>query len=179
MGKNSNRRKPATQAQIEQIKVVVRGAMDKIYGDLMLDYAFGNAMSQTSSNDILSEQDYAYVKKIVGLHANISDSLLCLSVLLLCNFRAEEPIEKKFLLRRIVVVCHELYKYLYGFTNKKTEWEVIALKLEDKYPEECAELKAQGEKYLKKTGGQSVSRKRQGDRYCFKYQTFGTERKQF
>ena len=152
MGKNSNRRKPATQAQIEQIKVVVRGAMDKIYGDLLLDYAFGNAMSQPSSNDILSEQDHAYVKKIFGLHANISDSLLCLSVLLLCNFRAEEPIEKKFLLRRIVVVCHELYKYLYGFTNKKTEWEVIALKLENKYPEECAELMAQGERYLKKYG---------------------------
>lgn len=152
MGKNSNRRKPATQEQIEQIKVVVRGAMDKIYGDLLLYYAFGNAMSKPSSNDIFSEQDHAYVKKIVGLHANISDSLLCLSALLLCNFRAEEPIEKKFLLRRIVVVCHELYKYLYGFTNKKTEWEVIAQKLEDKYPKECAELMAQGEKYLKKYG---------------------------
>ena len=152
MGKNSNRRKPATPSQIEQIKVVARGAMEKIYGNLLLDYAFGNAISQLSSNGFLLEEDHAYIKKIVGLHANISDSLLCLSVLLLCNFRAEEPIEKKFFLRRIVVVCHELYKYLYGFTNKKTEWEVIALKLEDKYPVECAELMAQGVKYLKKYG---------------------------
>ena len=152
MGKNSSRRKPATPAQIEKIKVVVRDAMEKIYGDLLLDNAFGNAISQPSSNGFLSEGDRAYIKKIVGLHANITDSLLCLSVLLLCNFRAEEPIEKKFLLRRIVVICHELYKYLYGFTNKKTEWEVIALKLEDKYPVECAELMAQGEKYLKKYG---------------------------
>lgn len=152
MGKNSSRRKPATPAQIEKIKVVVRDAMEKIYGDLLLDYAFGNAISQPSSNGFLQEEDHAYIKKIVGLHANITDSLLCLSVLLLCNFRAEEPIEKKFLLRRIVVVCHELYKYLYGFTNKKTEWEVIALKLEEKYPVECAELMEQGEKYLKKYG---------------------------
>lgn len=152
MGKNNSGRKSATPAQIERIKVAVKEAMEKIYGDLLLDDAFRNAMSQPSSNSFFSERDHEYVKKIVGLHANISDSLLCLCVLLLCNFRAEEPIEKKFLLRRIVVVCHELYKYLYGFTKKKTEWIIIAQKLEDKYPEECAELNAQGEKYLKKYG---------------------------
>ena len=104
MGKSNNNKRPATPAQIKRIIVTVKGAMEKIYGNLLLDYAFGNAISQLSSNGFLSEEDYAYIKKIVGLHANISDSLLCLSVLLLCNFRAEEPIEKKFFLRRIVVV---------------------------------------------------------------------------
>lgn len=152
MGKSNNSIRPATPAQIEQIKNTIKGAMEKIYGDLMLYYAFTKALSLSKTCDVLPEHDKEYVKRLIGLHANISDSLLCLSVLLLCNFRAEEPTEKRFLLRRIVVVCHELYKYLYGFTKKLTDWELIALKLENKYPGECAELKAKGEKYLKKYG---------------------------
>lgn len=152
MGKSNNNKRPATPAQIERIIVTVKDAMEKIYDELMLDYAFTKALSLSKTGDMLSEDDKEYLKRIVGLHANICDSLLCLSILILCNFRAEAPIEKKFLLRRIVVVCHELYKYLYGFTKKKTDWELIAQKLEDKYPVECVELKVQGEKYLKKYG---------------------------
>lgn len=150
MGKNGNR--PATPAQIERIKASVKGALAQVYLNLMLDCAFRKALSVTDAVSVLSDQDKEYAKKIVTLHANISDSLICLSVMLLCNFRTEEPIEKKFLLRRVVVVCHELYKYLYGFTKSQTDWEKIVPEFEKKYLEECDSLKKQGEKYLKKYG---------------------------
>ena len=150
MSKNGNR--PATPAQIERIKASVKGALAQVYLNLMLDCAFRKALSVTDAVSVLSDQDKEYAKKIVTLHANISDSLICLSVMLLCNFRTEEPIEKKFLLRRVVVVCHELYKYLYGFTKSQTDWEKIVPEFEKKYLEECDSLKKQGEKYLKKYG---------------------------
>lgn len=150
MSKNGNR--PATPAQIERIKASVKGALAQVYLNLMLDCAFRKALSVPDAVSALSDQGKEYVKKIVTLHANISDSLICLSVMLLCNFRTEEPIEKKFLLRRVVVVCHELYKYLYGFTKSQTDWEKIVPEFEKKYPEECDSLKKKGEKYLKKYG---------------------------
>lgn len=150
MSKNGNR--PATPAQIERIKASVKGALAQVYLNLMLDCAFRKALSVPDAVSALSDQGKEYAKKIVTLHANISDSLICLSVMLLCNFRTEEPIEKKFLLRRVVVVCHELYKYLYGFTKSQTDWEKIVPEFEKKYPEECDSLKKKGEKYLKKYG---------------------------
>lgn len=150
MGKNGNR--PATPAQMERVKASVKGALAQVYLNLMLDCAFRKALSVPDAVRVLSDQDKEYAKKIVMLHANISDSLICLSVMLLCNFRTEEPIEKKFLLRRVVVVCHELYKYLYGFTKSQTDWEKIVPEFKKKYPEECDGLKKQGEKYLKKYG---------------------------
>ena len=150
MGKNGNR--PVTPAQMERVKASVKGALAQVYLNLMLDCAFRKALSVPDAVSALSDQDKEYAKKIVTLHANISDSLICLSVMLLCNFRTEEPIEKKFLLRRVVVVCHELYKYLYGFTKSQTDWEKIVPEFEKKYPEKCDSLKKQGEKYLKKYG---------------------------
>lgn len=150
MGKNSNR--PATPAQIERVIASVKGALAQVYLNLMLDSAFRKALLMPGVVSVLSDQDKEYAKKIVTLHANISDSLISLSVMLLCNFRTQEPIEKKFLLRRVVVVCHELYKYLYGFTKSQTDWEKIVPEFEKKYPEECDGLKKQGEKYLKKYG---------------------------
>lgn len=150
MGKNSNR--PATPAQIERVIASVKGALAQVYLNLMLDSAFRKALLTPGAVSVLSDQDKEYAKKIVTLHANISDSLISLSVMLLCNFRTQEPIEKKFLLRRVVVVCHELYKYLYGFTKSQTDWEKIVPEFEKKYPEECDGLKKQGEKYLKKYG---------------------------
>ena len=149
---NKNGNRPVTPAQMERVKACVKGAMAKVYLNLMLDCAFRKALSVPDAVSVLSDQDKEYAKKIVTLHANISDSLICLSVMLLCNFRTEEPIEKKFLLRRVVVVCHELYKYLYGFTKSQTDWEKIVPEFEKKYPEECDGLKKQGEKYLKKYG---------------------------
>ena len=149
-GKSCNR--PATPAQKEQVKATVKGALAQMYLNLISDCAFRIALSTPSAVCALSDEDKEYAKKIVTLHANISDSLLCLCVMLLCNFRAEEPIEKKFILRRVVVACHELYKYLYGFTRKQIDWEKIVPEFEKKYPEECEGLKKQGEKYLKKYG---------------------------
>ncbi len=150
MCKNSNR--PATPAQIERVKACVKGALTQVYMNLMLDCAFKKTLSMPDAVCALSDQDKEYAKKIITLHANISDSLLCLCVMLLCNFRAQEPIEKKFILRRVVVVCHELYKYLYGFTKSQTDWEKIVPEFEKIYSEECVVLKKQGEKYLKKYG---------------------------
>ena len=135
MGKNSNR--PATPAQIERVIASVKGALAQVYLNLMLDSAFRKALLMPGAVSVLSDQDKEYAKKIVTLHANISDSLISLSVMLLCNFRTQEPIEKKFLLRRVVVVCHELYKYLYGFTKSQTDWEKIVPEFEKKYPEKC------------------------------------------
>lgn len=150
IGKSGNR--PATPTQIERVKVIVKGALEQMYLNLMLDCAFKKALSMPDAVCALSDQEKEYAKRIVTLHANISDSLLCLCVMLLCNFRAQEPIEKKFVLRRVVVVCHELYKYLYGFTKSQTDWEKIEPEFVKKYSEECDALKKQGEKYLKKYG---------------------------
>ena len=149
-GKNGNR--PVTPAQMERVKASVKGALAQVYLNLMLDCAFRKALSVPNAVSALSDQDKEYAKKIVTLHANISDSLICLSVMLLSNFRTQEPIEKKFLLRRVVVVCHELCKYLYGFTKSQTDWEKIVPEFEKKYPDECDGLKKQGEKYQKKYG---------------------------
>lgn len=147
---NSNR--PATPAQMERVKATIKDALAQIYLNLMLDCAFRKALSTSGVVCTLLNQDKEYAKKIIILHANISDSLLCLCVMLLCNFRAQEPIEKKSILRRVVVVCHELYKYLYGFTKSQTDWEKIVPEFEKKYSEKIDVLKKQGEKYLKKYG---------------------------
>ncbi len=149
MGKHINKAS-STPEQIERIKVAVKGAMEKIYGDLMLDCSFRKVLALPNVGDMFSVLDKTYAKALVSLHANISDSLLCLCVLLLSDLRAQESIEKKFLLRRIVVVCHELYKYLYGFKKRQTDWELIAQKLENRYPEDCVYLQMQSDKYLKK-----------------------------
>lgn len=152
MGTWNNSNRPATPAQIERVKATVKGALAQVYMNLILDCALRKVLSTPDTVCALSDQDKEYAKRIVTLHANISDSLLCLCVMLLCNFRAQEPIEKKFILRRVVVVCHELYKYLYGFTKSQPDWEKIVPEFEKKYSEECDVLRKQGDKYLKKYG---------------------------
>lgn len=140
--------KDVMPAHIEMVNASVKKALEKIFVDMLLDVTLNNSLPEVGKE--INGGDSGYVKKIISLHANISDSLLCMCVLLLCNFRALEPIEKKLILRRIVVVCHELYKYIYGFTKKKTGWDSVSKDLETRYPDMCACLIKQGEKYLKK-----------------------------
>lgn len=152
MGKYNKRKRSATPEQIERVKNSLKNAMAIIYNNFMLDCAVRKALTLHNIRDVMSKQNWEYVEKVITIHANITDSLLCLCTLLLCNFKAQEPIEKKFVLRKIVVICHELYKYIYGFTTSQTDWKKIVIEFKKKYPEECDNLKIQGDRYLKKYG---------------------------
>lgn len=141
--------KEVTPQQIEAIKASAKSAMEMHFANLILDNAFAKALINPEVEIKLAAEDCSAAKRLVDILANINGSLLCLNMLVLCNFRAQTPIEKRFILRRLVVICHELYKYLYGFTKAQTDWETISPVMEKKYPSDCAEIKKQGEKYLK------------------------------
>lgn len=64
------------------MKESLKDALAQAYLNLLLDCVFRKALSELEAISMLSDQDKEYAKRIVMLHANISDSLICLSVML-------------------------------------------------------------------------------------------------
>jgi hypothetical protein len=69
-------------------------------------------------NDFI--QDKENFNELVFLDSNLSLILVSLCTVLRAELIAKNVMEKRFLQKRIILVCHEGYKYLFGFNEKHT-----------------------------------------------------------
>lgn len=95
------------------------------------------------------------MEDLIKVHANICYALLCLCVQYRASLKSPLGIEKQYNLRRTVVTAHEMYKYLYGFTNKLTPWKKLEHELKNKYPNEIDLIDKAAKNYLEKFAQES------------------------
>lgn len=143
MGGRNKGKKPASTEQMTKLEGTLLASIDSFYKELNMDHVL---------YDVVSKDANEYCSHLVNVHSNVCYSLLCLCVLLRAELKAELPVEKKYLLRRIVVLTSELYKYLYTFTEGKTEWKTLTKALAEEYPKEIEEINKQANIYKKKYG---------------------------
>ena len=75
--------------------------------------------------DEVEGTDKDYIEKVVRLHANVCYAIFSLCVQCRGSLKSMLNVEKQYIIRRCVVIAHELYKYLYGFTGKTTIWKEV------------------------------------------------------
>ena len=144
-----NKAKPASQE-----------AVDNLIKDMLLtqESSFREFFADLRLKEVLKRDDLhgldaavkEFVEKVLRIHANLCYANLCLCVQMRASLKAKIGVEKQFNIRRSVGTLHELYKYLYGFTDKKTLWQEIETEINGKYPMECQTIDDAAQAFLQK-----------------------------
>lgn len=144
-----DKRQPASKETIARLKVNMLLTLESSYHVLFKDMALMKLLTECEQ-EMLKDLDKSYLEKILRLHANVCYASMCLCAQCRASLKSELAVEKRYNIRRSVVTAHEMYKYLYGFTEKQTLWQEVEQQLRAKYPSECESIDEAAEDYLKK-----------------------------
>lgn len=144
-----DKRKPASKETIEILKANMLLTLETSYQELYKDMALMKLLME-DKHGLLKNQDKNYLDNILRLHANVCYANMCLCAQCRASLKSELDVEKRYNIRRSVVTAHEMYKYLYGFTEKQTLWQEVERQLRVKYPSECESIAEAAADYLKK-----------------------------
>lgn len=144
-----DKRKPASKEAIEGLKVNMLVTLETSYQELYKDMFLTKVLSE-GDQELLKNLDRGYLEKILRLHANVCYANMCLCAQCRASLKSELDVEKRYNIRRSVVTAHEMYKYLYGFTEKQTLWQEVEQQLRAKYPSECESIAEAADTYLKR-----------------------------
>ena len=144
-----DKRKPASKESIERLKVNMLVTLETSYQELYKDLFLMKVLTE-DKQELLKYLDKSYLEKILRLHANVCYANMCLCAQCRASLKSELDVEKRYNIRRSVVTAHEMYKYLYGFTEKQTLWQEVEQQLRVKYPSECESIAKAADDYLKK-----------------------------
>lgn len=139
-------RRPATPEQIESMKEVFKLTLESSYHELYVDMVLHEAQKRGNLDDI-EELNKDYVSKVIAVYANVCYVNFCLCVQMRSSLKAPLGVEKRYDIRRSVVMAHEIYKNLYGFNDAKTPWKDVVKRLQQLYPEKCREIGEAAEAY--------------------------------
>ena len=131
--------KPASPETVNGLIQSMHLTLVSSYKELFTDLRMEEVLKQDNLHG-LDAAKKEYVDNVLRVHANVCYCNMCLYVQMRASLKAKLGVEKQFNIRRSVVTLHETYKYLYGFTEKQTLWQIIEEQLRSKYPAECEEI---------------------------------------
>ena len=134
-----DKRQPASKETIARLKVNMLLTLESSYHVLFKDMVLMKLLTECEQ-EMLKDLDKSYLEKILRLHANVCYASMCLCAQCRASLKSELAVEKRYNIRRSVVTAHEMYKYLYGFTEKQTLWQEVEQQLRAKYPSECESI---------------------------------------
>lgn len=132
-----NNDKPANQVIVDNLIIDLLQTLESSFIELFADLRLKEVLKREEDLHVFEATEKEFVKRVLRVHANVCYSNLCLCVQMRASLKAQLSVEKQFNSRRSVGTLHELYKYLYGFTDKKTLWQEIEDEIKGKYPAEC------------------------------------------
>lgn len=144
-----DKRQPASKETIARLKVNMLLTLESSYQELYKDMALMKLLME-SEQELLKNLDKSYLEKILRVHANVCYANMCICAQCRASLKSKLDVEKRYNIRRCVVTAHEMYKYLYGFTEKQTLWQEVEQQLRAKYPSECESIAEAADDYLKK-----------------------------
>lgn len=144
-----DKRKPASNEAIERLRLNMLLTLETSYQELYKDMALMKLLME-SEQELLKNLDKSYLEKILRVHANVCYANMCICAQCRASLKSKLDVEKRYNIRRCVVTAHEMYKYLYGFTEKQTLWQEVEQQLRAKYPSECESIAEAADDYLKK-----------------------------
>lgn len=127
--------RPASKDTIEGLIESMLQTLESSYHELYIDMVLMEALNGGLYDGSALDKDY--LKRIIGVHANVCYANLCFCVQCRASLKASLNVEKQYSIRRSVVTAHEMYKYLFGFTGKNTPWLIVEPQLHSKYPAVC------------------------------------------
>lgn len=131
-----NQEKPANVEIVNRLIMNMHLTLESLLKELFADLRLKEVLKRDDLHGFSAEEK-EYVEKVLRVHSNLCYANLCLCVQMRSSFKARLTVEKQFNIRRSVGTLHELYKYLYGFTQKQSLWQEIEYSLQKKYPTEC------------------------------------------
>ena len=144
-----DKRKPASNEAIARLRLNMLLTLETSYQELYTDMALMKLLME-SEQELLKNLDKSYLAKILRVHANVCYANMCICAQCRASLKSKLDVEIRYNIRRCVVTAHEMYKYLYGFTEKQTLWQEVEQQLRAKYPSECESIAEAADDYLKK-----------------------------
>ena len=110
--------RPATPEQIAMLIDNCQKTDHVLYEEIFHDMIIESIIKKgILDNEVINKE---YAVKLLHLDSNLSLMIMSVCIIFSTELQATYEVEKMFLLKRIVMVCHEGYKYLFGFTNNET-----------------------------------------------------------
>jgi len=132
-------------ARIDNMSETAKMMFHEIYRDIRLAEGI-------DKNAIKGFDQDSEVYEVLKLNSNLALMLMELCVMLSEEMSRLNVVERRFILRRCVMICHEGYKYLFGFNTKVT----AAIRFFDahsaEYPDWVNCIKEAHEHYLQSYG---------------------------
>ena len=150
-----NEVRPASQESLDRLCDNMKQTAVDVYKQQYVDMVLNEANGKGVLDSVINQEDREYLGDLIKIHANICSAILCLCVQCRASVKSTLGVEKQYNIRRSVVTAHEMYKYLYGFTNKLTPWKKLEHKLKNKYPNEIDLIDETAKKYLEKFAHES------------------------
>mgnify|MGYP000915213751 FL=1 len=108
----------ATYATIQALIRNMSQTGDVLYTEMFQDMILSKMVDQDMLDDLMYDKEK--LNEIVQLDSNLALILMDLCTIFRAELIAENVIEKRFLLKRVIMICHEGHKYLFGFNQKTT-----------------------------------------------------------
>lgn len=143
-----NEIRPASQESLDRLYDNMRQTAEDVYKQHYVDMVLNEALGKGVFDAVINQEDRECLGDLIKIHANVCYAILCLCVQCRASIRTTLGVEKQYNIRRSVVTAHEMYKYLYGFTDKLTPWKKLEQGLKSKYPEEIYSIDEAAKSYL-------------------------------
>lgn len=143
------KKRPVSPEAINNLKMNMLQTIETTYHEMYVDMVLMEAFRQGILDEV-EGVDHDYLEKVIRVHANVCYAIFSLCVQCRASLKSSLNVEKQYNIRRSVVTGHEMYKYLYGFTDKTTLWKEIESILSAKYPEQCVEIAETADDFLQK-----------------------------
>ena len=140
---------PASKETIANLRENMLKTADSCYKEMYVDMVLSEGLNRGLYDEI-ENQDKAYLDSLIRVHANVAYSHLCVCVQVRASLKATLNVEKQYNIRRCIVMAHEMYKYLYGFTGRNTPWRTIEERVRAQYDNECIEIDEAAARFLER-----------------------------
>lgn len=140
---------PASEETIANLRENMLKTADSCYKEMYVDMVLSEGLNRGLYDEI-ENQDKAYLDSLIRVHANVAYSHLCVCVQMRASLKATLNVEKQYNIRRCIVMAHEMYKYLYGFTGRNTPWLTIEERVRAQYDNECIEIDEAAARFLER-----------------------------
>jgi hypothetical protein len=146
--------KEATKETIKKLEDNMLDTGQDLYYQIIQDYMLETATQKGRLDKDVSDKELFI--KLIRFNSNLSLMIMEACSIFRAELIADNSFEKRFLLKRLIMIIHEGYKYIFGFSKKKTFGEQFLSSMMSQNEEAVKSIEKAQNKYLQQYGNNTI-----------------------
>lgn len=146
--------KAATKESIKKLEDNMLATGQDLYYQIIQDYILETAAQKGWLDKYVSDKEN--FAKLIRFNSNLSLMIMEACAIFRAELIADNAFEKRFLLKRLIMIIHEGYKYVFGFSKKKAFGEQFLLVMKSQNEIAVNSIEEARNNYLQKYGNNTL-----------------------